>query len=51
MIEELIKTLQSANWYGVSDNVEIAKGKYEKIYSFKEGVEKIYRNYKMRNHD
>jgi len=48
MIAETIKLLQSNNWYGVSESIEIAKGRDEKVFTIKEGVEKIYRNYKMR---
>lgn len=45
MISETIKLLQSNNWYGISEAIEIAKGRDEKIYSFKEATEKIYRQW------
>lgn len=47
MIAETIKLLQSNNWYGISESIEIAKGKNEKIYTLKEGVEKIYRLWQL----
>jgi hypothetical protein len=34
MISEIIKLSQSHKWIGVSENVEIAKGKYKKIYTW-----------------
>jgi hypothetical protein len=43
MIAETIKILQSGDFYGVSDNIEIAKGKYEYIHSLREGLIKIKR--------
>lgn len=43
MIAETIRLLQANEFYGVSENVEIAKGKYEKIYTFKEAFKKIKR--------
>jgi hypothetical protein len=36
MINEIIKLSQSNKWIGVSENVEIAKGKYKAIYSWKQ---------------
>jgi hypothetical protein len=48
MIAETIKFLQSNNWYGISESIEIAKGRDEKIYTFKEGVEKIYRQWRLK---
>lgn len=36
MINEIIKLSQSNKWMGVSENVEIAKGKYKKVYTWKQ---------------
>lgn len=38
---EIIKLLQSDNWYGVSERVDIAKGKREYCRTFKQ-VAKLY---------
>ena len=43
MIAETIRLLQNNEFYGVSENVEIAKGKYEKIYTLKDAFKKINR--------
>lgn len=40
MITEIIKLVQSDSWYGVSDNVEIAKGEFKIINTWK-GVWKL----------
>lgn len=45
MIAETIKILQSDNFYNLSEAVEIAKGKYEKIYTIKEAINKIKRQW------
>lgn len=34
MINEIIRLSQSNKWLGVSENVEIAKGKYKKVYTW-----------------
>jgi len=34
MITEIIRLSQSNKWCGVSENVEIAKGKYKKVYTW-----------------
>lgn len=36
MISEIINLAQSSRWAGVSENVEIAKGKNQWIYSWKQ---------------
>lgn len=36
MINEIIKLSQSNKWIGVSENVEIAKGKYKTVYTWKQ---------------
>ncbi len=43
MIAETIRLLQVNDFYGVSENVEIAKGKFEKVYTFKDAFKKIKR--------
>ena len=43
MIPKIIELLQSNDFYGVSEKVDIAKGKYELITSLKDGKEKIKR--------
>ena len=43
MIAETIRLLQSNEFCGVSKTVEIAKGKYEKVYTFKDAFKKIKR--------
>tara|TARA_R110000796_G_scaffold90092_1_gene193767 strand:+ start:46 stop:198 length:153 start_codon:yes stop_codon:yes gene_type:complete len=45
MIETALKLLSLDNWYGISENVEIAKGKYQLTDTFKKGINKIKRNY------
>jgi hypothetical protein len=36
MITQIIQLLQSQEWYGVSDTVEIAKGKYQYNQTWKQ---------------
>jgi hypothetical protein len=36
MINLIIKLVQSQDWYGVSENVEIAKGKNQYKHTFKQ---------------
>lgn len=43
MIKNIIQLLNSDNHYGISKRVEIAKGKYELITSWKDGLIKIKR--------
>ena len=43
MIPKIIELLQSNDFYNVSETVEIAKGKYELVENFKDGVTKIKR--------
>jgi len=44
MIGEALKLLALDKWYGVSESVEIAKGKYELNTSVKGGLNTIKRN-------
>lgn len=48
MIAETIKLLQSNDWYIISDSIEIAKGRDEKIYTIKEAIQKIRRIWRLR---
>lgn len=48
MIETALKLLALDKWYNVSENVEIAKGKYEIADTFKKGINKIKRNYQWK---
>lgn len=43
MITEIIKVLQSDDFYNVGKSVEIAKGKFEYVASFTKGRRKIKR--------
>jgi hypothetical protein len=36
MISEIIKLSQAHRYAGVSENVEIAKGKYKRVYTWKQ---------------
>jgi hypothetical protein len=45
MIKNIIDLLEIDEHYGVSENIEIAKGKYEYITSWKRAWEKIKRLY------
>lgn len=43
MIKGLIELLNTDNYYGVSERVEIAKGKYQMPVTWKDGWRKIIR--------
>jgi hypothetical protein len=43
-MKQILELLNADNHYGVSERVEIAKGKYEYITSWKRAWEKIKRN-------
>ena len=47
MIKQTIDLLQIDNHYGVSERIEIAKGKYEYITSLKRALDKIKRLLKI----
>ena len=42
-MKEILDLLHSNDFYGVSENIEIAKGKNELIDNFKDGIYKIKR--------
>ncbi len=44
MIEAALQLLALDNWYGVSENVEIAKGKHEIKDTLKKGYKQVKRN-------
>lgn len=48
MIADTIKLLQSNNWYGISEAIEIAKGRDEKVFTIKEALIKIKRVWQFR---
>lgn len=48
MIKDIIDLLGSNEYYGVSERVEIAKGKYSIAYTFKDGLKKIKRLWLIR---
>jgi len=50
MIAKIIELLQSNDFYNVSENVEIAKGKYEIVTSFKDAKRKIKRAWLLKKH-
>lgn len=45
MITQIIQLLQSQEWYGVSKEVEIAKGKHQYVHTFKQLKRTIKRKY------
>jgi len=47
-IAETIRVLQSNDFYGESESIEIAKGKFEKVYTWKDAFKKIKRIWKSR---
>ena len=49
MIIGIIELLNMTEHYGVSERVEIAKGKYEIARTWKQGIKKIKRLWQTRN--
>ena len=45
MIKQILELLSIDDWYGVSENVDIAKGKYKGVGSIKEAKQQIKRYY------
>lgn len=43
MIEQLLELLAQEDWYGVSKNIDIAKGKYKMPKNLKEKKEQVKR--------
>ena len=48
MIKNILDLLALQEHYGQSENIEIAKGKYKLITTWKQGFEKIKREWKIR---
>ena len=48
MIAEIIKILQTKDFYGVGEYTEIAKGKYEMVISWKGMKRKIKRQWLLK---
>lgn len=46
MISLIIQLAQSQDWHGVSENVEIAKGKYQYAQTLRQVVKQYKRTYK-----
>jgi hypothetical protein len=44
MIEIALQLIAMDDWIGVSENIEIAKGKYEKKDTFAKGFKQLKRN-------
>lgn len=49
MLKNIIQLLQLNDHYGVSENIEIAKGKNELTKSFKQGYRQIKRQLKWQS--
>lgn len=45
MISQVLNILAADDFYGVSDNIEISKGKYEIIHTWKDVWYKLKRHY------
>jgi hypothetical protein len=45
MIGQIIELLNASDWYGVSEDIDIAKGKYKAVSNMKEAKEQIKRAY------
>ena len=43
MIKDILDLLNASHWYGVGENVEIAKGKYAALKDFKQMKEQLKR--------
>lgn len=51
MLEIIFKILPINDWYGISENIEIAKGKYRLPLTSKEAKQKFKRDLKWRLKD
>lgn len=49
MLKNIIQLLQLHEHYGISENIEIAKGKNEILTSFKKGFKQLKRNIKWQS--
>ena len=48
MLKQIFELLAIENHYGQSENIEIAKGKYQLVKTWKQGFEVIKRKWKTR---
>lgn len=48
MIQNILNLLQFDEFYGKTENIEIAKGKYQLPTSLKHGVKQLKREYKYK---
>ena len=48
MIEHILKMLSIDNFYGESENIDIAKGKHQIPTSIKQAINKIKREWKQK---
>ena len=48
MISNILEMLKLTEHYGVSENIEIAKGKYQLPKTFKQAFEQIKRQWKIK---
>lgn len=44
-MKELLDLLHSQEWFGVSENVDIAKGKHEMVTNWRDATQKIKRQW------
>lgn len=51
MIKNIIKLLNIDEFYGISETIEIAKGKYKTPLSFKEGFRQLKRKRHEKRND
>lgn len=45
MIKQILELLNVTDWYGVSENIDIAKGKYKAVSDWSEAKKQIKRYY------
>jgi len=45
MLKQIIDLLNASDWYGVSENVDIAKGKYKAVKNMAEVKQSLKRTY------
>ena len=47
-MKELLDLLHSAEWYGVSETIDIAKGKNEMVTNWRDAIKKIKRGWLLK---
>ena len=45
MIKQILELLNASDWYGVSENIDSAKGKYKGVSNLTEAKEQVKRYY------